>query len=305
MANYTNLKTQSTSWVFLLAAAKDNQHRHLMDLAWGLKNLIKAGIKKDDIHIYIDVPAAIQGSVKNYLSILHYQFTTKNLDDFFTNNTTKLYDNSVFFILGHGSSNGLDSFTTITPYKLINKIKNTPNLKNAVLYLGQCYAGIFNYLEVGKNKDDEKAVALTIIGATELHNSISYRLNDHLYQGMVQNGWIANLFIYNLFKWIANPLDIDGDGLFSILDSYKYIEIETNLFLKKISSGNLFQFVEAHSQLSLLQQQLLSTNDVQEKNNLTLKIAYFDSIINEKLEIFTIKQESWLLNANHSRIIGL
>src|SRR5699024_2527800 len=115
-------------------------------------------------------------------------------------------------------------------YSLLHSIKSNNNAQNIVIYLGQCYAGIFNYLDV-------KGTPNTIlIGATNLYPSISYQSPDI--------SWQANLFLLNLFKWIKSPKDIDGDGKITVMDSFKYAGAETNRYCQQYKGECLCKTIE-------------------------------------------------------------
>lgn len=308
--NYINLKQTPTAWVFLVAAANDvdEPERHLIDLAWGLKNITDSGVNHNDIFIYLD-SALSQQNIETHLDLGILKFHAKSLNDYMSSNPDlfKDYKNVVFFVLGHGSSTGIDSVNKITPYQLINKIKGMPGSKNAILYLGQCYGGIFNYLKVGTEKKPEiKEVDLSIIGATEFQLTISYAMKGYLYDNSITTDWVANVFMYNLFKWFKNPVDMDGDSKFSILDSYKYTEIETSQYLNHLSSIRLHVMNDLYGKRSNIQS-ILEKNNLKKakKDKLEMDIAAIESELNKHLALFSNKQEGWLLNANPARDIGL
>lgn len=294
--SYTNLKQEKTAWVFLLAAATDPDERHLLDLTYCLDGLLSLGVSTSDIFIFADIEQSLNKSINNFLTLNNTKFNINgSLDDFIKLNSSHYqnFNNMLFFVIGHGNEIGLDSFTPLKPYPLVNKIKSFDNIKNAVLYLGQCYAGIFNYLEVGSNG---KNLNLSIIGATELHSSLSMPIQNIK--------WSANLFFVYLFNWFRTPFDIDGDGKYSILDSYKYTEYWVNNYLKKFSENMLHEYMELYTQKSKLQTEIKCTNSKSKKNELFGEIAAIESKMKNKISLFTENQESWLLNANHTRTIG-
>jgi hypothetical protein len=80
-----------------------------------------------------------------------------------------------------------------------------------VIVLTQCYAGIFNYL------DALESPQLVVIGATNLNPSVSAEIKlpkaMQLEDGSTgKDKWSANIFALGFFAWLANPLDLDGDG---------------------------------------------------------------------------------------------
>lgn len=295
--SYTNLKQEKTAWVFLLATANDPEDRHLLDLIYCLEKLLIFGVNTNDIFIFADIEQSLNKSINNYLTLTNNNFKINgSLDNFMNLSSTHYqnFNNMLLFVIGHGNELGLDCFIPIKPYPLVNKIKSFNNVKNAVLYLGQCYAGIFNYLKVDS---DGKNVNLSIIGATELHSSLSMPILPNI-------KWKANLFYIYLFHWFTNLVDIDGDNKFSILDSYKYTECLVNSELKKFSENVFKEYIDFNSEKHKKQIELIGTNSKSKKLQLQADMAALDSKMKCNLSLFTVNQESWLLNARHVLSIG-
>jgi L-rhamnose mutarotase len=166
---------ERTNWIFLLPASFEAEDRHIHDVAYGVFCLEKKGIAPENITVIIDgdksrIIALLQIASTNNYTI----YNSSDLNTIFQNN---IYDNIVLFVTGHGNINGLASNPPIKPYPLLHSIRTAPNLKHGVIYLGQCYAVIFNYMRV-KNypqKGTEQTEApLVVIGATSLYESIRH-----------------------------------------------------------------------------------------------------------------------------------
>lgn len=251
----------------------------------------------------MEVHPSLSLNLPTYLNITDFGIPFVNngtLDDFMNlpNTHFQSYDNTIFFVLGHGSPFGLklSSNTYLSPSVLVNKIKDNQNVKNSVLFVGQCYSGIFNYLQA-KNEDKNKQ-QLIIIGATELHMSLSSSIQH-------SNPWCANLFYFYLFNWLGQPFDMDGDGYCSILDAYKYTGAFMNQHIKSITENCLSKYMSLYTEKTKLENQLLHTNSKNKKNDLLLNIKLKTDEMKDELSYFTVKQDAWVLNANHARIIGL
>lgn len=287
-----SLKSGNTKWVLFLSASADSEDRHILDLAFGLQCLESAGIKQGDIAIYID------GSDRNLVAQWmangsKNSYTIKTSKDFFADQASNTHENLVMFVTGHGSISGISAPTSITPFALLTAIKGTPNLKNAILYLGQCYAGIFNYIGAGKKVSTAGAVDpdLIIMGATNLHESLSSSTKENLINGPVP--WMANVFLLHVFKWISNPVDVDGDGKFTVMDSYKYAGAMSNLANKEIKIQNFVTSVELHEKWNAAKQAHV-------QNPTPITQLHFSAVAQQYanlLDVHHIHQESWVLNA--------
>lgn len=220
-----SLRSERTKWImFLPCSSAEADSRHVFDLVYGVFCLERAGISPQDIFIYIDSPALNYDSFFSFASTARY--VSKTTEDFFSDIEENTYDNIVMFVTGHGSPYGLDGITNISPNKLVTSLKNTPNLKNAIIYLGQCYAGTFNYVNAGKSRDE--TVDIIIVGATNLNQSLSNTTAENFLIPGLRIPWVANVFLLYVFKWMSSPQDIDGDGVHTIMDSYKYAGVYSN-----------------------------------------------------------------------------
>lgn len=160
------LLSNDTLWIFLLASSREVEVRHIYDIAFGVCSLEHKGIKSKNIRLVIDGDKeTILANIKNYIENEYEIYPSSYLKTIIKNSS---HNNIVVFVTGHGYfEQGIDAPNPIRPYDLLNNLRCNEVTKNIVIYLGQCYAGIFNYVDVSK------APNTMIIGATNLYPSIS------------------------------------------------------------------------------------------------------------------------------------
>ena len=91
------------------------------------------------------------------------------------------------------------------------------------------------------------------------------------------------------------PTDIDGDGCYSVMDSFKAATIYTNEALIDLKKKDNFESLLQQSQLATCIDKLKdATIPEDEKNNLLLEIQALEKM----LQIRYINQEPWILNAH-------
>ena len=274
------LLSDDTLWIFLLASSKEAEVRHIYDIAFGVTCLYQRNINSDNIKLIIDgddfTIRSHLNQFPNFPMKSYYIFSSKDLKTIIQNSSHK---NIVLFVTGHGNfEEGIDAPHPIKPYNLLNSVKCGKNTQNIVLYLGQCYAGIFNYLDV------KGTPIIIIVGATNLYPSISYQFPDI--------SWQANLFLLNLFKWIKSPNDIDGDGKTTVMDSFKYAGAETNRYCQLYKSLCLSRSIEILEEMRSLDK---------EKEN--LKRLALQEELSSMQNIHYNSQEPWILNAIPAQLI--
>lgn len=277
-----SLFSKETLWIFLLASSREPEVRHIYDIANGVCSLENRGVNSENILLVIDgnrfiISKHLALRIKNNPYVI---VESSKLKDIVQKSS---YKNIVVFVTGHGYfESGIDAPSPIRPYDLLSCLRCNNITENIIIYLGQCYAGIFNYVNV---LDTPNTV---IIGATNLYPSISCKIENY--------DWSANLFLFNLFKWISHPIDIDGDGKFTVMDSYKYAGAETNRYCyqyKGVSLKNILQIFEE-------QKSLLHSTKTPE-NQLRLKELY-KALLDEQA-IHYNNQEPWILNAHPAQSI--
>lgn len=285
-----NLITSNTKWVLFLSSSGDSEHRHIMDLAFGLQSLESVGISQADIHIYIDgqdrtlIHQLISTGTNN-------SYTIKESKDFFSDQVNNTHENLVIFVTGHGSIQGIDAPQPITPYALLRSIKTAPNLLNAIVYLGQCHAGIFNYIGAGRRTGQVAEPEVILIGATNLHESVSSPTQENLING--PTSWVANLFLLNIFKWISSRIDIDGDGKLTVIDSYKYAGVASNNINKSIKINSFVRSIELHGKWMAAKSADQANSTTQTK----LALQALETQYESELVVRYTHQECWILNS--------
>lgn len=282
----------NTKWVFFLSANADAEERHVLDIAYGILCIEGAGVNAADIEIYVD--GADRGSIQNFIkSGTNSQFVLKESKDFFTDQANNTHENLVMFVTGHGGPDGIDAPQPITPYALLDCLKASPNLQRAVVYLGQCYAGIFNYIGAGSKQkaNGEADPDVIFIGATNLHESISSSTTEQFLSGPLS--WPANLFLLFAFKWYSSPVDVDGDGRFTIADSYKYAGVYSNAVNKSRKAEALALSVDLQN--GWIAARAAHRANPSQGTKLILDAAY--TRYASHLSLLYIHQECWILNA--------
>lgn len=171
----------------------------------------------------------------------------------------------------------------IRPNELISSIKQNEHIQNCLVFFGQCYAGVFNYTNVS---DENKNIVY--IGATGMRSGISsYTKWDISSTSSLQ--WIANISVFWMFEWMENPVDVDNDGNYSIMDLYKYVSFQTNRITEYIEKEQTISFIKTKIDLEFVkksvsdQKALLSLLDAQ------ANIAKSNYLIPH--------QDCWILNA--------
>lgn len=215
-------------------------------------------------------------------------FKIANLDNLLR---IKKFDNAVVFVIGHGSINGLDSELPIKPFLFYKKFQVISKLKKVIFYFGQCYSGVFNQIPLKTHLGLKrfKLPNIIAIGCTGLFPSLSTSVT-------VENvTWVANIFLIYVFNWISNPIDIDGDGHFSVIDSFKIATFYTNNAITDIKKNDTVQNLLQQNQLTKLISSLSNpTLSRNEQDNIRLEIQALEKM----LEIRYITQESWILNTD-------
>ncbi|WP_434631665.1 hypothetical protein [Chromobacterium sp. CV08] len=295
-----SLIASKTKWVLFLSSSSQAEERHIFDLAFGVHCLELAGILPVDIHIYID--GSNRNQISQCLSIgTNNNYTIKTTSDFFSDNKHNQYENLVLFITGHGGLNGIEASSPITPYMLLSCIKSTPNLNRAILYLGQCYAGTFNYINAGKktilshhsfpSSQPINDPEIIVVGATSLHESLSSSTNEKLSKGDLC--WLANVFLLHVFKWISAPVDVDGDGKKTVIDSYKYAGALSNSKNKMLKVTFLGKAIMLHNLLFAANATYQANPTPQNQLNRDALLQQY----NDAIDLIYVHQECWILNA--------
>lgn len=319
--SFINLLQEKTAWVFLMSVTNEKSDRHFNDLMLGF-DAIKAGVNRKNMYLFVETDeecSKLNIFLKNDFSL----GKKGNLNDFLLLPTKELsnYQNIIYFVLGHGSINGLkmSSDHFLTPFMLINKIQSINNRNNSIIFMGQCYAGIFKHLKINEK--------LSIIGSNNLESSLSSSIS---YNNIV---WSCNLFYLYLFNWFLKPEDIDGDGYCSILDSYKYSIVNMNKDINKIAALSLQSYISMTKDKEKLENQLNKLNNQDNKisdelltyesdidwnsksrnlyekskkilENIKIKKNEIENLkikMETELNYLTFKQNPWIINPENTR----
>lgn len=288
------LLSDNTRWIFLLPnpASHKIDERHIQDIAFGIKCLLKAGVNYANINVFIDnVSKILTDYIFNYFEIESPDiiFPTSKIESVMADNEK---ENAVVFVTGHGSEEGMFADVPIKPYQLYKIFLEAPCLKNTVFYFGQCYAGVFNFMPLSKwlNLPGKFTNDIVAIGATGFESSVS--IKQQLPDEKVYD---ANIFLLYVYKWILEKKDIDGDGQLSVMDSFKYATIEVNKQLHNSEKQNLLQtVVSIEMLLRTLQEKDKSALSQEER----LKFELEEKTLQDSLEFYHINQESWILSSD-------
>lgn len=213
-----NLVSTESKWFFIFG----NENRFVLDAINASKVLQSIGCSENNIFYFSDYQQAAKSFLEanNCSSGQLYplnQIKTKMLS----------FENSAFVgcvVSSHGDIGGIENI--VKPAELIQGINSIKGVTDGMLLLGQCYSGIFNC---------PKESGICVMGASNFYPSLSMQLPEI--------SWSANVFVYYFFEWMKNPLDVDGDGEYSIADAYKYASYNTNnvIYNSKIEKSKTFK----------------------------------------------------------------
>lgn len=199
--------------------------------------------------------------------------------------TIKSIKSENLFIISccHGSIYGIGGIDSIRPDDLISSIKSNSTMKNCVVFLGQCYAGVFNYTNVTSEGQN-----IVYIGATGMRTGISSSTTWKITPTSALN-WIANISVFYMFEWLSKPVDVDNDGHYSVIDLYKYVSYHTNSKTEQIEKEETRRFLQ--SQIKLELSKLVNGN----KDSL---LASLEAAADKAMMRYIVPhQDCWILNA--------
>ncbi len=280
---------ENTCWLFLLPSSSAAEQRHIFDIAFGVRVLLNKKIPLENIVLLIDgctnsllvATFALMG-----ISVPEKIFPTTHYHQLLKDN---VYENVVVFVTGHGSIEGIDSVEPIKPYAFYQALKTAPNLKKSVVYFGQCEDGVYNDISLKTNSEGLNNSRIVAIGASGFHNSLSS-------PSIIPNGmWSANIFLARLFSWIQDPIDIDGDGKFSVIDSYKYASIWTYADCKRIEHDYEIKDAKAKFALSVLKEEI---EEKRKHGTLTADQELQKKALETTISNLSFDQVPWILNAD-------
>lgn len=265
--------SEGSKFIFIATSSKHLEDRFLYDVNYGVTILKNQGVADEDITVVTN--AAKETLIAKCTNMSNVFFSTSSSFESVIENA----DCENLFIISccHGSISGIDSATPIKPFSLNRALKNNKYAKNILVFLGQCYAGIFNFMDI---RDENKNIVY--IGATDIDASLSYMLNGLR--------WVANISVIALFQWLENPQDIDGDGVCSITDLYKFVSFYTNSVTRGIEKIQTYHLIDASVRLKMEEAHASSTGSP--------FIAQITKDAEEVIRNYIVPhQNTWMLNA--------
>lgn len=292
------LFSDETTWIFLLGKFKKSETRHINDIYNGIMSLYKQCVKPKNIRLFIDEDISSNNDIYSMFLCKNYSILeTKQLKTEISKIHSK---NIVIFILGHGDiEKGIIASPNIRPYKLLDYIASNKYSINIIIFLNQCYAGIFQDIDISNINNQRK---ILFVGASNLTKSLSYKIE--------KINWKANLFLYYIFKWIQNPKDIDCDKKFTIMDAFKYASAKLNDDCLKYKETNFDNAVLSVERKNILLEHIgraviknLNKN-YKIPTNIKLNIEKINEDLKQPIEFCFHNQEPWISNKKFALAIN-
>ncbi len=289
------IDSQKAAWIFISASV--HEPRHLLDIVWAVDCLRTKKVPDDNIFIFQDNPQyAIHLSPFN---ITNNIFELSSLEVHFP----KIENFEFVFLVftGHGSSEGIPTSDVVfSPTVFMKLVRAIKGIRNGIFVIGQCYGGIFDYSEALLPPE------LGMLGATKLHLSLSSSLptqNINLKDNTskVLQPWNANVFLFYFFKWISSPLDIDGDGVTSLIDGFKFAASRSN---ETLTSFKTILSLDLFGRLDIAKVKIRKHMDgTSPLNPIELETAL--KTAEDESKTLYLHQEPWLLHATLLRSLIL
>ena len=264
----------NTIFLFITTSSNNIEDRFLYDTEYCIKNILAKGVKLANIIVATDANfdlvcakcPAISGV--NFITSQQVTSTIEQLNS----------DNLIVVANCHGSIQGIDAQNAILPHAITEALKNNQSFQNILVFFGQCYAGIYNWVDI---RHDHRNIVY--IGATGFNTSLSCELKN--------TTWCANISVMAFLNWVLNPIDIDGDGCQTVMDLFKYIAYVTNSVTHEIEKQQTTRLIDKIAEFKLLDM-LKQQGDTSEEMKQLEKAAV------EALKNYSVPhQDPWLLNA--------
>lgn len=266
----------NTKFLFIVTSSDKIEDRFLYDAEICIHTVHGKGVQLSDIVIATDSDNSI---ILAKCPSMHGATFVTSQQLLYTINTLEC-ENLIILVDCHGSIDGIDAKSPIKPYPFTTAVKTNSFVKNVVVFFGQCYAGIFNWVDV---RQEEKNIIY--IGATGFDSSLSY--------GVSGLQWSANISLIAFFSWLLSPKDIDGDGAITVMDLYKFIAISTHYVTDDIEKQQTTKLVDAKVELKLAMKERGSSSEAMTK---------LEQEAIEALENYMVPhQDPWLLNASSAQ----
>lgn len=277
---------ENTKFIYIMTSSKELEPRFIVDIArCAILNTVK-GVPYSSQVIVTDMPKDDLITKQKFFS------------NFDIVNSVSVYDtirniecDNLFIITScHGHLFGIDAKEIIRPYDFTEAIKQNPHITNCVVLFGQCYAGIFNHLDLSCDNKD-----IVYIGAAEmragLSTPLSWTINDNTWQ------WSANIFLYYLATWLYAPVDVDNDERFTIVDLFKYVSYHINIKTESVEKEEAKKYWNEtiKTEIGKIKPTAGSSTEIEE----------LDKEATEELDYIIPHQDCWILNAEDALSITI
>lgn len=215
-----------TKFLFIVTSQNNVEDRFFFDVAYFVEKL---NGKATDIVIVTNADVHSICSKRPILNSATFIDPSEALT------TIAACDSENLFIITNchgGLVSGIDCPTPLKPLAFFDAVKSS-SATNVVVVFCQCYAGIYSHTDI--NSDAKSIVS---IGATGLRPSIST-------SRITTVSWRANISLIAMANWLSKPIDIDGDGLYSIVDMYMYMAAFTNDVTLEIEKSQNTSIIES------------------------------------------------------------
>lgn len=280
--------SENTHFLYIMTSSNSLEIRFLQDIAHcSLLLSFHKGLAHDKQTIVADIPKADLVSCFNFFD----DFNVVSSSDIYEHIKTLDCENLFIVASCHGDLYGITAKTLIRPHDLTESIKQNPHIVNCVAMFGQCYAGIFNHMDLiceGKH--------IVYIGATDMRKGISslqtWKLND-----TNKWEWCANIFVLHLARWFNSPVDVDNDGKFTIVDMYKYVSYNTNKKTEDIEKEEAKRYLDERIKAEI--------GKLPADIELGSEMKMLDEKAVKDLDYMIPHQDCWILNAEDALSITI
>lgn len=208
------------AWILLTSGGNGGDVvRFSKDLAYVYEALCGSGVDQAHIRVLVDEPI-MQVVLANEGVPPAATALVANAAGVFASMSTSGFVGVV--VSGHGDHQAIATKQPVRSTDLIRWMASVRGATSGALVLGQCFAGVFRYV------DARSPLPVAIMGASNFESSFS---TSGIPKARNVPDWLANPFLTYFADWLAAPVDVDGDGQFTIIDAYRYISVKTMEFL--------------------------------------------------------------------------
>ncbi len=292
----------NTCWLLLAGQAEP---RHLSDIVVAVQALRERGVPDANIFVFAEHQLLAR-------HLTPYGVTRVFPARALVTEAPKIagFELAVLVVTGHGDGAGIsmNAGGSMNPAGVLAAVRSCPGIKAGVVVLCQCFAGLFHYADADKVPG---AADLCVLGATNLNPSLSFTSNTPAFVKKADGSpafpnWEANVFMFRLFEWLVQPQDVDGDGLFTLMDAHKHAGVKSNDDLRDVKRRQHAAIGELESNVLRKVRELTSamaSQDPQRFQNSLLALVAADELLSSALENLHLLQEPWILNARLAKQI--